>query len=88
MEVYIKMGKKIIKFGNTEIEKQKFHQHKGLILISNIDINKLILSNKVSCGKKTFKYFIGYKDAKKVHFYGYFSAHIRNFDETNAGLLW
>ena len=87
MEVYIKMGKKIIKFGNTEIEKQKFHQHKGLILTSNIDINKLILSNKVSCGKKTFKYFIGYKDAKKVHFYGYFSAHIRNFDETNAGLL-
>ena len=55
MEVYIKMGKKIIKFGNTEIEKQKFHQHKGLILISNIDINKLRLSNNVSCGKKTFK---------------------------------
>ena len=34
--------------------------------ISNIDINKIVVSNKVSFGEKDFKYFIGYKDAKKV----------------------
>ena len=33
--------------------------------INNIDINKIAVSNKVSFGKKDFKYFIGYKDAKK-----------------------
>ena len=27
-------------FGDTEIEKHTFHQHKNSILINNIDINK------------------------------------------------
>ena len=48
-----------------EITKQKFHQHKRPIPIENIDINKVVVSNEVYCGKKNFKYFIGYKDAKK-----------------------
>ena len=50
------MGK-IIKFGDIEIQKQKFHQHKALISIKNIDINKMVVSNKVSFGKKAFEYF-------------------------------
>ena len=33
------------------------------ILITNIDINKITVSNKILFGKKVFKYFIGYKDA-------------------------
>ena len=47
-----------------KLKKYKFHQHKSLISINNIDINKIVVSNKVSFGKKDFKYFIGYKDAK------------------------
>ena len=58
------MEKPIIKSGDIEIEKQKFHQHKTPISVKNIATNKLILSNKVSFGKKSFKYFIRYKDAK------------------------
>ena len=30
-----------------------------------MDIDKIIVSNKVSFGKKGFKCFIGYKDGKK-----------------------
>ena len=56
---------KIIKFGDTEIQKQKFHQYKEPISIKTIDINTIVVSNKVSFGKKVFKYFTGYKDAKK-----------------------
>ena len=56
------MEKTIIKFGDIEIEKQKFHQHKRPISIKNIDINKIVVSNKVSTGKMGFKYFIGYRD--------------------------
>ena len=41
--------------------KQKFYQHKRPISIKNIDINKIVVSNKVSFGKKGFKYFTGYK---------------------------
>ena len=53
-----------IKFGGIKIQKQKFFQHKGPISIKNIDINKIVVSNKVSFGKKGVKYFIRYKDAK------------------------
>ena len=56
------MDKRIINFDDTEIEKYNFHQHKSPILINNIDINNIVVSNRVSFGKKDFKYFIGYKD--------------------------
>ena len=39
---------------------------KLLIIIINIkDVNKTLVSNKVSFGKKGFNYFVSYKDAKK-----------------------
>ena len=66
------MEKKIIKFCDIQIKKQNFHQHKKPFLIKNIDINKIVVSNKVSFRKKGFKYLIGYKDAKKLDFYLYF----------------
>ena len=59
------MIKKNIKFDDTEIEKHKFDQYKSPILIDNIDVNKIVVSNKISLGKIDFKYFIGYKYAKK-----------------------
>ena len=65
------MDKKIIKFDDTEIEKYKFDQYKRPILIDNIDVNKIVVSNKISFGKNDFKYFIGYKDAKKLDLYAY-----------------
>ena len=46
------MDKKIVKFDDIEIEKYKFHQHKIPISINNIDINKIVVSNKFSFGKK------------------------------------
>ena len=64
--------KKIVKFGDTEIEKHEFHQYKRPISIKEIDINKIFISNKVYFVKKGFQYFIGYKDAKKLDLYAYF----------------
>ena len=46
-----KKKKKIIKFGDIEIRKQKFHQHKRFISIKNKDIDKIVQSNRVSFGK-------------------------------------
>ena len=43
---------KVIKFSDIEIQKQKFHQHREPISIKTIDINKIVVSNKVSFGKK------------------------------------
>ena len=86
MKLYIEIEKTIIKFGDIEIEKQKFYQHKRLISKKYIDINKIVISNKVSFGIKGFKCFIGYKDAKKIRplyiFLSKMSAYRRDFDET------
>ena len=41
LKIYIKIEKSVIKFGDIEIEKQKFHQNKRPISIKNIDINKI-----------------------------------------------
>ena len=46
-----------------EIQKQKLHEHKGLISVKKIGINKIVVSNKFSFGKTGFKYFIDYKGA-------------------------
>ena len=34
-------------------------------MIDNVHINKIIVANKVSFGKKGFKYFLGYKGNEK-----------------------
>ena len=67
------MEKTIIKFGDIEIQKQKFHQHKGPISIKNIDINKIVVSNKVSFGKKGFNISLTTKMLKKLDLYVCFS---------------
>ena len=43
----------------------KFHQYKSHILINDIDINEIVVSNKFAFDKQDFEYFIGYKDNKK-----------------------
>ena len=53
------MDKKIIKFDDTEIKEPKLHQNKSSISKNDIDINKIVASNKVPFSKEDFKYFIG-----------------------------
>ena len=60
------MNEKNMKFDATEIEEHEFHQYKSPILITKIDINKIVVSNKFTFGKQDFKYFIGYKDNKEI----------------------
>ena len=80
------MGKEIIPFGYIKNEKHKFHHHKNPILIFDVDINKIVVSSKISFRRKGFKYFAGQKDVKKIR---PLSLHIpkisgyrRDFDET------
>ena len=55
-------------------------------MINNIDINKIVGSNKVSFGEKDFKYFIRNNEAKKIRalciFLPTMSVYRRDFDET------
>ena len=66
--------------------KDKFHQEKSTISINNIDINKIVVSNKDPFNKNDFKYFITYKDPKKIRplciFLPKICGYRRTFDET------
>ena len=46
------MNKEILKSGNIEIEKNKFYRHKTPIIFEDLDIEKVLVSNKISFGKK------------------------------------
>ena len=74
MKAYIKIEKTITKFGDIEIQKQKFHQRKGPISIKNIDINKIVVSNKIYFGKKDLNISLATKMLKKLDPCAYFSA--------------
>ena len=44
----------MIAFSDIEVEKYKFYQHKSPILIGDLNINEIIVSNKVFFIKKGF----------------------------------
>ena len=48
---------KVIKFGDIEIKKQKFHQHKEPISIKDIDINKILLATRMLKKLNHYVYF-------------------------------
>ena len=53
------MGKEILTFGNIETKKNKFYHNKS-IFFKDEDIEKILVSNKISFGEKNYTYFIGY----------------------------
>ena len=60
------MGKEILTFGDIEIEKNNFYSHKSPAFLTDIDIKKILVSNKISSNGDNIKYFIGhlYNDHK------------------------
>ena len=61
---------------------KNFTEIKDLIHQKNKNISEIVVSNKVSFIKKGFKYFIGYKDAKKLDFYASFFQKSVHIEET------
>ena len=57
------MSRKNIIFNDKNITKSAFSKAKKLFKIDDIDVNKILVSQKEPCGRKSsFKYFIGYND--------------------------
>ena len=48
------MGKEILTFGNFDIEKNEFYRPKTIFL-KDVDIEKVLVSNKISFGEKNYK---------------------------------
>ena len=50
------------KFGQTEIASKDFYKQKQLTDIFTIDVNKVVVSDKVSCNDgKNWRYIVGYQ---------------------------
>ena len=43
------MNKKIVMFDDIKIKKRKYHYQKNSVLIDDVNIDKILISNKVSC---------------------------------------
>ena len=62
------MIKEILKFGDIEIEKNKFYFHKTPIFLKDVDIEKVsnkiyltrLVYNTISFGERNYKYLFGY----------------------------
>ena len=83
------MGKEILTIGGIEIEKNKFYRHKTLFFFlerGDVDIEKVLVSNKIYFDEKSCKYFIGYfYNGNKVRplpiMLPKTSAYVKSFDE-------
>ena len=54
------MSQKILKFEDIEIEKRTFYSYKRRAALRDVDIEKVLVSNKICLAKKKFQYFIDY----------------------------
>ena len=61
------MNNKIITFEDKKFNKSNFYKNKKLFNLHDLDVNKILISRKVSYGTKTsLKYFIGYNDDEAI----------------------
>ena len=54
------MDEEIITFDDIETEKHKSHRYKSFIFAEDLDIDDILVFNKISSGEKNHKFFIGY----------------------------
>ena len=52
-----------------KFKKENFIINNSPILINDVRVNEIVISNKLPIGKKDFKYFIGYKDLETYAYY-------------------
>ena len=56
----IKVYTEILTFGKTDIENDKFYRHKSPIFLEDVNIKKVLVSNKIYFGEKNYKHLISY----------------------------
>ena len=58
----IKTSEKSLKFGDVEVNKKEFHASKQSIALNLVDINQIVIFDKLKHNDKGSKCFIGYED--------------------------
>ena len=55
---HIKMGKEIFTCSDIETVNNKFYRHESPVSLMDVDIEKILVSNKISFGEKNYKYWL------------------------------
>ena len=55
------MTRKKLKFNNIRVNKKEFHMSKKPIDLISVNINQIVVSDKLNYNEDGFKYFIGYQ---------------------------
>ena len=82
----VKMGKEILMFGDTEIEKTNFYRDKTPIFLKDVDIEKVLACIKIYFDEKNYNYHFGYlyndHKVKPLHIMlPKSSSYVKSFDE-------
>ena len=80
------MSNKILMFGDIAIKKNKFYLYKSPFTLRGVDIEKVLVSPKISFGEKNYIYIIGHlhndNRVKPLHIMPpKTSAYIKGYDE-------
>ena len=62
---------KKIKFGDKEVNRKEFYSSKQAISLDSVDLNKIVVSNKLKINETTWKYLCGYlnNDSTTMHYF-------------------
>ena len=60
VQAYYKNGFKNIKFGDKEVDKKDFYSSKQAISLDSVDLDKVVVSNKLKINETTWKYLCCY----------------------------
>ena len=58
----IKTSEKRLKFNNIKLNKKEFHEYKEPIGLLSVDVDQIVVSNKLKHNNEGFKYIIGYQE--------------------------
>ena len=56
------MSEKTLKFNNIRLNKKEFHKSKELIQLLLVNVDQIVVSDKIKHNNEGFKYFIGYQE--------------------------
>ena len=63
------MSEKTLKFNNAGVNKKEFHKSKQPIDLMSVNVDEIVVSDKLKHSEEGFKYFIGTKKVKLLNHY-------------------
>ena len=60
------MSEKTLKFDNIRVSQNEFHKTKQPIDLMSVNVNQIVVSDRLKHSDEGFKYFIGYQDDEIV----------------------